>query len=73
MTYWTTEVHEAIQVSVSEMGIVLKRCNHQISKVVDLVRGRLNMQNRITLGSKVFYVVSYRVFLMLVRFNFQVH
>ncbi|XP_017769738.1 PREDICTED: dynein heavy chain 7, axonemal-like [Nicrophorus vespilloides] len=52
-TFWTSEVHAAIQVSVDAMKHYLKKCNKQISKVVDLVRGNLSSQNRITLGALV--------------------
>lgn len=50
MMYWTTEVHNAISTSTDAMDAYLEKCNKQISKVVDLVRGHLNAQNRITLG-----------------------
>ncbi|KAF5288622.1 hypothetical protein FQR65_LT11993 [Abscondita terminalis] len=53
MTYWTSEVHEAITVSIAAMQTCLVLCNDQISKVVNLVRGNLSMQNRITLGALV--------------------
>uniref|UniRef100_A0A1Y1JUH1 Dynein heavy chain linker domain-containing protein n=1 Tax=Photinus pyralis TaxID=7054 RepID=A0A1Y1JUH1_PHOPY len=53
MTYWTSEVHEAIIISHDEMRRCLERCNVQISKVVNLVRGKLSAQNRITLGALV--------------------
>lgn len=49
MTYWTTEVTESIKKSLMQMNQYLDKCNHQISKVVDLVRGKLSTQNRITL------------------------
>lgn len=49
MTYWTTEVTESIQKGLMYMNQYLDKCNFQISKVVDLVRGKLSMQNRITL------------------------
>lgn len=50
MTYWTTEVHNAIMSGLDAMQKYLEMCNIQISKIVDLVRGRLSTQNRITLG-----------------------
>ncbi|XP_017769725.1 PREDICTED: dynein heavy chain 7, axonemal-like [Nicrophorus vespilloides] len=53
MAYWTLEVHVAIETNVPAMKEYLRKCNFQISKVVDLVRGRLNLQNRITLGALV--------------------
>ncbi|XP_071052666.1 dynein axonemal heavy chain 7 [Onthophagus taurus] len=53
MNYWTVEVHEAILVSLEEMSNYLKHCNMQIMKIVDLVRGKLSLQNRITLGALV--------------------
>ncbi|KAK5646415.1 hypothetical protein RI129_004879 [Pyrocoelia pectoralis] len=53
MTYWTTEVHEAITISHDEMKRCLERSNMQILKVVNLVRGKLSTQNRITLGALV--------------------
>lgn len=49
-TYWTTGVHESIQISTKALKGYLDLCNLQISKIVDLVRGPLKLQNRITLG-----------------------
>jgi dynein heavy chain len=50
LTYWTSEVHEAI--SLGDCGLIacLGACNDQIGKIVDLICGKLNTQNRITLG-----------------------
>ncbi|KAK9727720.1 ATP-binding dynein motor region [Popillia japonica] len=53
MAFWTTEVHESILISLDAMKDYLAKCNNQISKVVDLVRGKLSSQNRITLGALV--------------------
>lgn len=53
MTYWTLEVHEFILAGLPSMQKYLEKCNGQISKIVDLVRGKLNLQNRITLGALV--------------------
>lgn len=49
MTYWTMEVTESIKKGLVQMNQYLDKCNFQISKVVDLVRGKLSTQNRITL------------------------
>lgn len=53
MTYWTMEVHEAIKKGMPALVQYLEKSNFQISKIVDLVRGKLNLQNRITLGALV--------------------
>lgn len=50
-TYWTTEVTAAIVQGMDELKKYLVKCNNQILKIVDLVRGKLNLQNRITLGN----------------------
>lgn len=58
MTYWTLEVTEAIHISIPAMNAYWDKCNFQISKIVDLVRGELSLQNRITLGEWGFVVTS---------------
>ncbi|KAJ8915598.1 hypothetical protein NQ315_003378, partial [Exocentrus adspersus] len=52
-TFWTTEVTAAIMVGLEELKKYLIKSNNQILKIVDLVRGKLNLQNRITLGALV--------------------
>ncbi|XP_056634815.1 dynein axonemal heavy chain 7 [Diorhabda sublineata] len=52
-TFWTTEVTVAIGGGLSDLKSYLDKCNNQIAKIVDLVRGKLNAQNRITLGALV--------------------
>lgn len=49
-TFWTSDVTAAIKDGSNSMKTYLDKCNYQISKIVDLVRGKLNAQNRITLG-----------------------
>lgn len=49
-TYWTTEVHHAISNAPTGLADYLAVCNGQIDKIVELVRGKLSMQTRITLG-----------------------
>ncbi|KAJ8926978.1 hypothetical protein NQ314_020603 [Rhamnusium bicolor] len=49
-TFWTTEVTIAINEGLGALRDYLKKCNAQIGKIVDLVRGKLNLQNRISLG-----------------------
>ncbi|KOB68985.1 Dynein heavy chain 7, axonemal [Operophtera brumata] len=51
MTFWTSEVTEAIHISLKAMREYWNKCNFQISKIVDLVRGDLSLQNRITLDT----------------------
>ncbi|XP_021921863.1 dynein heavy chain 7, axonemal isoform X5 [Zootermopsis nevadensis] len=51
MTYWTSEVHNAIRVGPGGLSGYLGVCNDQINKIVDLVRRKLSTQNRITLGA----------------------
>ncbi|CAG4997774.1 unnamed protein product [Parnassius apollo] len=65
MTYWTSEVTESIHISVPAMRAYWEKCNYQISKIVDLVRGELSVQNRITLGALVVLDVHARDVLML--------
>lgn len=50
MTYWTSEVHQAIRLGSDGLSAYLGVCNDQINRTVDLVRGKLSTQNRITLG-----------------------
>jgi hypothetical protein len=50
ITYWTSEVHEAISIGAGGLSAYLGVCNDQISRIVDLICGKLNTQNRITLG-----------------------
>ncbi|KAJ8952271.1 hypothetical protein NQ318_007438 [Aromia moschata] len=52
-TFWTTEVTDAISAGLEALAKYLDKCNVQISKIVDLVRGKLNLQNRISLGALV--------------------
>lgn len=52
-TFWTSEVTEAINQGNQAMMDYHIKCNKQIGKIVDLVRGKLNTQNRITLGALV--------------------
>lgn len=49
-TFWTSEVTVAVKEGLKNMEAYLSKCNNQISRIVDLVRGKLNTQNRITLG-----------------------
>ncbi|XP_033607299.1 dynein heavy chain 7, axonemal isoform X2 [Cryptotermes secundus] len=53
ITYWTSEVHEAISLGAGGLSACLGVCNDRISKIVDLICGKLNTQNRITLGALV--------------------
>nr|CAD7400218.1 unnamed protein product [Timema cristinae] len=53
MTYWTAEMYVAIRLGTNGLIDYLKTCNAQISKIVELVRGKLKQQNRITLGALV--------------------
>ena len=48
--FWTLEVHDAIKVSLSRYG---EQLNEQLIEIVQLVRGKLTKQQRITLGALV--------------------
>ncbi|XP_039299592.1 dynein heavy chain 12, axonemal-like, partial [Nilaparvata lugens] len=54
-TFWTSEVHAAINSSAGGAGLTnyLQVCNTQIDKIILLVRGKLSTQIRITLGALV--------------------
>ncbi|GBP05920.1 Dynein heavy chain 7, axonemal [Eumeta japonica] len=65
MTFWTSEVTDAIHINIPAMRDYWDKCNYQISKIVDLVRGDLSLQNRITLGALVVLDVHARDVLML--------
>ncbi|XP_075991785.1 dynein heavy chain at 36C [Anticarsia gemmatalis] len=64
MTFWTSEVTDAIHISIPAMRQYWDKCNYQISKIVNLVRGELSLQNRITLGALVVLDVHARDVLM---------
>lgn len=51
--YWTTEVHKAIRNGQQALEAYLQQNNSQIDDIVELVRGKLNKQNRTTLGALV--------------------
>lgn len=55
VAYWTSEVTECLYSAdpVPAMSSYLEKCRTQISHIVDLVRGSLSLQNRITLGALV--------------------
>ncbi|KAF7280376.1 hypothetical protein GWI33_006107 [Rhynchophorus ferrugineus] len=59
-TFWTTEVTKAIGDGIASMKSYMTKCNVQIANIVDLVRGKLNTQNRITLGALVVLDVHQR-------------
>lgn len=50
-TFWTTAVHNAI--SQNTLPAYLGECNKDLEKIIELVRGKLSLQNRITLGALV--------------------
>lgn len=52
-TYWTTNVHKAIQKGSEGLTGYLEECNRDLEKIIELVRGKLSLQNRITLGALV--------------------
>ncbi|XP_030383339.1 dynein heavy chain 7, axonemal [Scaptodrosophila lebanonensis] len=55
LTYWTLEITECFQSESPRDSLekYLQKCIQQINRIVDLVRGDLNTQNRITLGALV--------------------
>ncbi|XP_068140477.1 dynein axonemal heavy chain 7 [Drosophila tropicalis] len=55
LTYWTLEITECFESPTPKENLAkyLQKCIQQINKIVDLVRGDLNAQNRITLGALV--------------------
>lgn len=55
MTYWTMEISACYEKPnpLEQLENYLETCREQISQVVDLVRGKLSLQNRITLGALV--------------------
>ena len=51
--YWTEYVTTAIKTSAEALNEYYELNNRQIDDIVELVRGKLNMQNRVTLGALV--------------------
>lgn len=51
--YWTSRIHEAIKSGPKDLADYLELNNNQIDEIVALVRGKLNKQNRTTLGALV--------------------
>lgn len=50
MTYWTSQVHEAIRRGLKGLQDFLEKSNFEIGQIIELVRGKLSTQTRITLG-----------------------
>lgn len=65
-TYWTSEITECFSLSnpVEALRKYFDKCQEQISHIVDLVRGKLSLQNRFTLGALVVLDVHGRDVLM---------
>ncbi|XP_070569551.1 dynein axonemal heavy chain 7-like isoform X2 [Ptychodera flava] len=51
--YWTAEIHRCIKEGQEALEKYLQKNNDQIDNIVTLVRGKLNKQNRTTLGALV--------------------
>ena len=51
--YWTIYVHEAIKKDPGALAEYCELNNTQIDDIVELVRGKLSKQNRVTLGALV--------------------
>lgn len=49
--YWTSYVNDSIRKGPAELKTYLQTNNEQIDDIVSLVRGKLNKQNRTTLGA----------------------
>lgn len=60
--YWTSEITECLLSDApnNNLKVYLTKCIDQISKIVNLVRGPLSTQNRITLGALVVLDVHQR-------------
>lgn len=52
-SYWTAEVHEVLRVGPAGLAEYNAKLNAQINEIVKLVRGKLNKQQRVTLGALV--------------------
>ncbi|CAH8298254.1 unnamed protein product [Schistosoma turkestanicum] len=51
--YWTCEVHESLEYGTTGLENYYKKLGEQMNAIVKLVRGKLNAQQRITLGALV--------------------
>eukprot|EP00794_Sanderia_malayensis_P007414 gene7414-8234_t len=51
--YWTAEVHEAIKGGARGLKDYYEKLQSQLEDIVELVRGKLSKQNRVTLGALV--------------------
>jgi len=51
--YWTAEVHEAIKGGARGLRDYYEKLQRQLEDIVELVRGKLSKQNRVTLGALV--------------------
>ena len=51
--YWTAEVHEAVRGGARGLRDYYEKLQRQLEDIVELVRGKLSKQNRVTLGALV--------------------
>lgn len=57
IAFWTADVHKAISEHPTGLPKYRDVCNAQINKIVEIVRGKLPPQTRITLGEYFFLTI----------------
>lgn len=53
--YWTKDITFALINGLEALKSYMNTCNDELNNIVELVRGKLSTQNRITLGKFFFF------------------